>query len=76
MTPPSDDDRPTGRGGLDIVMGALFLVMGIVFLVMPHSSGRQGMFLLLGLVNIVVGLIKIVRGAGSLGSIQDRRDPE
>jgi uncharacterized membrane protein HdeD (DUF308 family) len=50
---------------MDVVMGSLFLLFGILFLVIPHSSSRQGMFLLLGLVNIVVGIIKIARGLGS-----------
>lgn len=64
-SPPPVEQRSTGRGAMDVVMGSLFLLFGILFLVIPHSSSRQGMFLLLGLVNIVVGIIKIARGLGS-----------
>jgi uncharacterized membrane protein HdeD (DUF308 family) len=65
LEPPRPDDRPNGRGTMDTVMGALFVLFGLLFLVIPHSSSRQGMFLLIGVVNIVVGIIKISRGVGS-----------
>jgi len=50
---------------MDVVMGALFLVIGIVFLVIPSSPNRQGVMLLLGATNIIVGIIKLARGLGS-----------
>lgn len=62
-SPPS-----SGRGARDVVMGALFLIIGVAFLVIPSSSNRQGMMLLVGVVNIVVGIIKLVRGLGSRGA--------
>ncbi len=76
MNTPSSNDRPNGRGGLDLFVGVLFLVIGIAFVVMSSSTSKPGMFLLLGVVKIGVGLIKIVRGLGSLGSIDDRRTGE
>jgi len=47
---------------MDVVMGIVFIVLGIVFLTLSSSSNRQGFHLLIGIVNIVVGGIKLFRG--------------
>jgi uncharacterized membrane protein HdeD (DUF308 family) len=66
--PPPPDDARHGRAAMDILFGALFLTIGVVFLVIPSSPNRQTMMLLLGVVNIVVGIIKLARGLGSRSS--------
>jgi uncharacterized membrane protein HdeD (DUF308 family) len=56
----SDDGRsPNVR---ELVMGVLFAGIGLFMLVMPKTKEKQTLFVILGLVNLAVGIIKIARG--------------
>jgi len=54
-----------GRGPLDVIMGVVFVVIGVLLLTAPSAPGRTNVLALVGAVNVVVGLVKFVRGLRS-----------